>query len=191
MRRIEVPDYIQGLIFDCDGTLVDSMPLHMKAWEYVITLSGGPWDYEFFNSKKGMPETKIVALYNAEFNRAHVPDEIVRTKHEYFRAHASEFKPIVHVVDVVMRYRDILPMAVVSGGIREIVELELKAIHIRDCFKVVLTADDAITPKPAPDLFLEAARRIAVAPENCQAFEDGDMGLEAARLAGMLVTDIR
>ena len=69
MRRIEVPDYIQGLIFDCDGTLVDSMPLHMKAWEYVITLSGGPWDYEFFNSKKGMPETKIVALYNSERNQ--------------------------------------------------------------------------------------------------------------------------
>ena len=191
MRRIEVPDYIQGLIFDCDGTLVDSMPLHMKAWEYVITSRGGPWDLDFFNSKKGMPEAKIVALYNAEFTHTHNPDEIVRTKHEYFRAHASEFKPIAHVVDVVMRYCDILPMAVVSGGVREIVELELDALHIRHLFKVILTADDDIKPKPAPDLFLEAARGIGVAPDLCQAFEDGDLGLEAARLAGMLATDIR
>jgi HAD superfamily hydrolase (TIGR01509 family) len=191
MRRIEVPDYIQGLVFDCDGTLVDSMPLHMQAWEHVITSKGGPWDFEFFNSKKGMPEAKIVALYNAEFARAHDPEEIVHTKHEYFRTHASEFRPIAHVVDVVLRYRDVLPMAVVSGGVREIVELELRALHIRDSFEVVLTADDAIKPKPAPDLFLEAAKRIGIAPELCQAFEDGDLGLEAARLAGMLATDIR
>ena len=191
MRRIEVPDYIKGLIFDCDGTLVDSMPLHMKAWEYVITSRGGPWDLDFFNSKKGMPEAKIVALYNAEFAHTHNPDEIVHTKHEYFRAHASEFKPIAHVVDVVLRYRDILPMAVVSGGVREIVELELDALHIKHFFKVILTADDDIRPKPAPDLFLEAARGIGVAPDLCQAFEDGDLGLEAARLAGMLATDIR
>jgi beta-phosphoglucomutase-like phosphatase (HAD superfamily) len=191
MRRIEVPDHIKGLIFDCDGTLVDSMPLHMKAWEWVITSRGGPWDLDFFSSKKGMPEAKIVALYNAEFSRSHNPDEIVRTKHEFFRAHASEFHPIIHVVDVVMRYRDLLPMAVVSGGVREIVDLELEALNIRGFFKTVLTADDDIKPKPAPDLFLEAAHRIGVAPEYCQVFEDGDLGLDAARAAGMLATDIR
>ena len=191
MRTIVVPEYVRGLVFDCDGTLVDSMPLHMKAWEYVITSRGGPWDLEFFNSKKGMPESRIVALYNEEFARSHSPEDIVRTKHQYFRAHASEFKPIAHVVDVVRRYRDILPMAVVSGGVREIVNLELEALHIREHFRVILTADDAIRPKPAPDLFLEAAIRIGVAPEFCQAFEDGDLGLEAARSAGMLATDIR
>jgi HAD superfamily hydrolase (TIGR01509 family) len=191
MRKIEVPDYIKGLIFDCDGTLVDSMPLHMKAWEWVITSRGGPWDLDFFSSKKGMPEAKIVALYNTEFARSHNPEDIVRTKHEYFRAHASEFKPIVHVVDVVTRYKNFLPMAVVSGGVREIVNLELEALRIKEFFKTILTADDAIKPKPAPDLFLEAARRIGVAPELCQVFEDGDLGLDAARAAGMLATDIR
>ena len=67
MHRIEVPPYIKGLIFDCDGTLVDSMPLHMKAWEHVIRLKGGPWDYDFFFSKKGMPEQSIVNLYNKHF----------------------------------------------------------------------------------------------------------------------------
>ena len=191
MSRIEVPDFVKGLIFDCDGTLVDSMPLHMKAWEHVITSNGGQWDSEFFHSKKGMPEAKIVALYNSEFALALDPVDIVSTKHKYFRAHASEFKPIPHVVDVVLRYRDILPMAVVSGGIREIVELELEALQIIGCFKAILTADDGIKPKPAPDIFLEAARRLGIPPEHCQVFEDGDLGLTGARQAGMLATDIR
>ena len=191
MRKIEVPGFVKGLIFDCDGTLVDSMPLHMRAWEYVITSSGGPWDLEFFNSKKGMPEAEIVVLYNGAFARALDPVDTVNAKHEFFRAHASEFKPISHVVEVVLRYRDALPMAVVSGGVREIVSLELESLKIKDCFKIILTADDDIRPKPAPDIFLEAAKRLGVTPEVCQVFEDGDLGLTGARLAGMLATDIR
>jgi HAD superfamily hydrolase (TIGR01509 family) len=191
MRRIEVPDYIKGLIFDCDGTLVDSMPSHMRAWEFAITSNGGLWDFGFFDAKKGMPEERIVDLYNRHYSSILDPVDVVKMKHQYFLAHALELKPVPHVLDVVRRYREILPMAVVSGGVRGIVYLELESLHIKDCFKVILTADDDIDPKPAPDIFLEAAKRIGVAPEHCQAFEDGDLGLEAARLAGMLVTDVR
>ena len=191
MRTIEVPPFIKGLIFDCDGTLVDSMPLHMKAWEHVITSRGGLWDFEFFFSKKGMPEEEIVVLYNAHFARAFDPVDTVHDKHKFFRAHASEFRPIPFVVDVVLKYSGILPMAIASGGVRENVDLELDALHIKKYFQAVVTADDAVQPKPAPDIFLEAARRIGVAPEYCQVFEDGDLGLEAARIAGMLPTDVR
>jgi len=191
MRRIDVPNFIKGLIFDCDGTLVDSMPLHIKAWEHVVKSQNGPWESDFFMSVSGMPEADIVVLYNEQFGQALDPVETVGAKHEFFRAHPSEFKPIGHVLDVVRRYRDILPMAVVSGGVRDIVELELNALRIKTCFKVILTADDDIEPKPAPDIFLEAARRLRIAPEHCQVFEDGDLGLEGARLAGMLATDVR
>jgi beta-phosphoglucomutase-like phosphatase (HAD superfamily) len=191
MRTIEVPQFIKGLIFDCDGTLVDSMPLHMKAWEHVIVSHGGQWDFEFFFSKKGMPEEKIVSLYNEHFARQFDPGDMVQDKHTFFRAHASEFKPIQHVLDVVLKYRGILPMAIASGGVRENVELELDALCIKDCFQAIVTADDDVSPKPSPDIFLEAARRIGVAPQHCQVFEDGDLGLEAARIAGMLPTDVR
>ena len=191
MRTIEVPPFIKGLVFDCDGTLVDSMPLHMKAWEHVITSRGGLWDFDFFFSKKGMPEEKIVDLYNMHFSRAFDPVETVKDKHGFFRAHASEFKPIAHVLDVVLRYRGLLPMAVASGGVRENVDLELEALQIKDLFQAIVTADDDVRPKPSPDIFLEAARRIGVAAELCQVFEDGDLGLEAARIAGMLPTDVR
>jgi HAD superfamily hydrolase (TIGR01509 family) len=191
MHEIVVPDYIKGLIFDCDGTLVDSMTLHMRAWEHAITSKRGVWQPEFFIVKKGMAERGIVILYNKHYGTSFDPAETVKTKHEYFRAHASEFKPVQRVVDIVLKYRDILPMAVASGGMREIVEFELDALRLKGCFKAIVTADDAIKPKPSPDIFLEAARQIGVPPQFCQVFEDGDLGLEAARTAGMLATDIR
>jgi len=186
-----VPPYIRGLIFDCDGTLVDSMPLHMKAWEHVIRMKDGPWDYDFFFSKKGMPERSIVNLYNKHYALQLDPGGTVNLKHEFFRARASELKPISYVVEIVCRYKGILPMAVASGGTRENVLLELNSLGIESFFQAIVSADDDIRPKPSPDIFLEAARRIGVAPELCQVFEDGDLGLEAARRAGMLPTDIR
>jgi beta-phosphoglucomutase-like phosphatase (HAD superfamily) len=191
MRKIEVPKYIQGLIFDCDGTLVDSMPLHIKAWEHAITSMGGVWDPEFFSAKKGMPEESIIALYNEHHTPRFIPQELLAVKHRFFLANAAGFNPIPCVVEIVHAYAGILPMAVASGGIRKNVEMELEAIGIRNYFLEILTADDDIKPKPSPDLFLEAARRLGVAPEYCQVFEDGDLGLEAARKAGMLATDIR
>jgi HAD superfamily hydrolase (TIGR01509 family) len=191
MRKIEVPEYIKGLIFDCDGTLVDSMPLHMKAWEHVILERGRVWDFQFFFSKKGTPEEHLVYLYNVHFGKALDPRETVKAKHEFFLSFTAELKPIPHVLDVVDKCRGKLPMAVASGGVREIVDLELDALKIKDLFQTILTADDKIKPKPAPDIFLEAAKRLGVEPSCCQVFEDGDLGLEAALIAGMLPTDVR
>ena len=191
MLRIEVPEYIKGLIFDCDGTLVDSMPLHWNAWKKAIELKGGTWDEAFFSSTKGMPEQDIVARYNERFSHKLDPGETVRVKHEHFRRCASQFKPVGHVLDVVHRYSGVLPMAVASGGVRDNVILELETLNIRHLFRAILTADDDILPKPAPDLFLEAANRLGIPAGNCQVFEDGDLGLQAAHTAGMLATDIR
>lgn len=191
MRVIEVPKFVKGLIFDCDGTLVDSMPLHMRAWEHAMVSMGGPWDPEFFACRRGMPEKGIVLEYNAHYSTQFDPAATLKIKHQFFHANADGFLPIPHVVKIVRDYHGVLPMAVASGGTRENVNLELEAIHIRDCFGEILTADDDLKPKPAPDLFLEAARRLGVAPECCQVFEDGDLGLEAARKAGMLPTDVR
>jgi HAD superfamily hydrolase (TIGR01509 family) len=191
MERILVPEYIQGLIFDCDGTLVDSMPLHMHAWEYIIAAQGGKWDFEYFFSRKGMPEESIVVEYNRHFEHAFDPADTVRKKHEYFWSRLGELKPIPHVVEIARQYHGVLPMAVASGGTRKTVDLELETLHLSQFFRVVITADDDVKPKPAPDIFLEAAKRLGVAPELCQVFEDGELGLEAARVAGMLATDIR
>jgi HAD superfamily hydrolase (TIGR01509 family) len=192
MRSFEVPDYIKGLIFDCDGTLVDSMPLHMKAWEHAITQAGGKWDYDFIFSKKGMKGKDILALYNDSFGMDLDTEHFASIKQEYFREHCVEMKPIEDVVNIVHRYASRLPMAVASGGSRENVLLSLELIGLKGYFAAIVTADDKdVQPKPSPEIFLEAAKRINVDPKLCQVFEDGDIGLEAARKAGMLATDIR
>ena len=191
MKSIEVPSSIKGLIFDCDGTLVDSMPLHMKAWKHAITQAGAVWDYDFIFSKKGMPGEEIIELYNHCFDIKLHPLNTVRTKQEYFQTHKKDFLPIRPVVDIALRYKEKLPMAVASGSSRENVDIQLEALGIRSFFKAIVTADDNVKSKPAPDIFLEAAKRIDISPEYCQVFEDGDLGLEAAKKAGMVVTDVR
>ena len=188
---IEVPEFIQGLIFDCDGTLIDSMPLHMKAWEYAVTKGGAVWDYDFFFSKKGMQEEDIVELFNKQCQTPLSSVATVKEKHNYFKNHQGDIKPIKPVVDVVLRYNGVLPMAVASGSKREHVHLQLEALGIKEYFKIILTADDDIKPKPSPDIFLQAAVRLGVPPNLCEVFEDGDLGLQAAMKAGMLATDVR
>jgi beta-phosphoglucomutase-like phosphatase (HAD superfamily) len=145
---IHVPDYIKGLIFDCDGTLVDSMPPHMEAWEHAIHRSGAKYDREFFFSKKEMRETEIIDLYDARFNTTLRRKDVVAAKDQFFRKHISRVKPVRTVVDIVHRDEAGLPMAVVSGGVREFVVKELRVIGISKNFEVILTADDPFKPTP-------------------------------------------
>jgi haloacid dehalogenase superfamily, subfamily IA, variant 3 with third motif having DD or ED len=190
-KEFLVPDHVRGLIFDCDGTLVDSMPLHMLAREHSVTAQGWRWDYSYFNSKKGMPDKTIIELYNEQFGFSLDFRRTTKLKDDYFHSRADQLKPIEPVVDVALRYRNILAMAVASGSTRANVEFQLNAIGVFQYFNVIVTADDGIRPKPSPDIFVEAARRLGVAPNVCQVFEDADLGLEAARSAGMLATDVR
>ena len=188
---ITVPSDIKALIFDCDGTLVDTMPIHIRAWEKTFLELGEECPIEWLESLKGMPEEAIVFLYNETYNKQYDPGTVVKIKHVHFRSQLHLTRPIQPVVDVALKYRGRLPMAVVSGGTRDNVLLSLEVIEIRPFFDVILTADDDIPAKPEPDIFLEAAHRIGVNPEACQVFEDGDIGLSAARRAGMTATDIR
>ena len=191
MIKIPVYENTKGLIFDCDGTLVDSMPVHMEAWENTLKNLKAFYDYDLFFSARGMKEKDIVNLYNKKYHTTWDPSKIVEAKHDYFRKHLSNIKPIQPVVDIVKEYLSLLPMAVVSGGTKEIITAELNAINILNHFKVVLTADDLFKPKPAPDLFIEAARILDISYNECQVFEDADLGIEAAKNAGMMITDVR
>lgn len=189
--KIVIPDNIKGLIFDCDGTLVDSMPLHMKAWEEAFRQFNTRFDYDYLYSLKGMKETDIIKLYNKTFTTDLIPEDIVQVKHDYFTENIDSVKPIALIVDIAKTYYKKLPLAVVSGSVGSIVHKELQVIGIFDLFDVIITADDPYKPKPAPDVFLAAAKKIKVDPKDCIVFEDGDAGLEAALKAGMEIVDIR
>ena len=167
------------------------MPLHLEAWKEAIESFGRVYDAEFFFSKKGMRDTDIVEQFNRRCGMELHSASVVGAKDQLFEQHVDSVKFARPVVDVVQRHRSVLPMAVVPGGAREIVERELEVIGIAALFDVILTADDPFKPKPSPDLSVEAARKIGVLASLCQVFEDGDIGLQAARSAGMLATDIR
>lgn len=188
---ISIPESVRGLIFDCDGTLVDSMPQHMKAWELAFTGLQETYQEDLFISARGMEEKEIIDIYNRTYGTSLDPEVVVQRKHYHFRQMINTVTPIQPVLEVVLKNRGKLPMAVVSGGTRVNVQAELEAIHIKEYFKAILTADDPITPKPAPDLFIEAARLMGVPPHQCLVFEDGDLGIKAAQKAGMQTIDIR
>jgi HAD superfamily hydrolase (TIGR01509 family) len=166
------------------------MPLHLNAWESALKNFNLVFDYDFFYSRRGMPEEQIMNEYNKQFGKDIESWKIVSVKHEFFRSHLESVKPIRKVVDVVFKYKNKLPMAIVSGGTRENVLKSLQVIGIDKYFKVVITADDNLKSKPAPDKFFEAAKILGVQPEFCQVFEDGDLGIEAAQKAGMYTVDV-
>ncbi len=191
MKAIAVFPEIKGLIFDCDGTLADTMPLHMEAWCETFADYGEDCPYEFVFKLKGTPVEKIVESFNQKFGRNLNAKNFARKKNSRAYEKLKQARPIDPVVGIVKKYRGKLPMAVASGGTRQNVLLILEIIGLKDHFNAVITSDENLKPKPAPEIFLEAARRLKVEPRYCQVFEDGDVGLQAARMAGMVATDIR
>ena len=188
---IPVPDYIQALIFDCDGTLADSMPLHLNAWCELFKEHGFDCPLEFLDSRKGAPVAHIVRDYNEIFNTNIDPEKFAEEKERRFRDKLSQVKPIRPVFDTATFFHQKLPMAVVSGSPLSSVAQSLRAIGAEHLFPVIVTMDDGLPPKPSPDMFLAAAKQLGVESRFCQVFEDGDYGLQGAKEAGMLATDIR
>ena len=182
---------MSALIFDCDGTLADTMPAHYCAWVEILRPHGIAFPEDRFYSMGGMPTGKIIEALFAEVSK--VPDVpvLVRQKEEAFLEKLAEIRPIERVVEVARRNRGTSPMAVASGGHRYMVELTLRQIGILDWFPVLVAAEDTARHKPEPDVFLEAARRLGVAPAECTVYEDTDLGIEAARRAGMRWVDVR
>jgi beta-phosphoglucomutase family hydrolase len=183
-----------ALIFDCDGTLADTMPVHFTAWRAMLQPYGIAFPEDVFYALAGMPSTKIVARLAAE-QGIELPsdaiDQMVVDKEQGYVATITSVQPIEPVVAVARAARGVLPMAVASGGHRWVVRKTLEAIGVGDWFDALVGAEDTERHKPEPDVFLEAARRLGVAPEGCVVFEDAEFGLEAARRAGMTGIDIR
>lgn len=186
------PAGTNALIFDCDGTLADTMPTHYSAWTWMLDQFGIPFPEEKFYDFAGKPTELIIKLL-AEETRVVVHDiaAMSRLKEQRYVESIDAVKPIQVVLDIATRHRDRLPMAVASGGEGYVVARTLNVIGVGDWFKVVVAAEDTQRHKPEPDVFLEAARRLDVDPTGCVVFEDSDLGLLAAERAGMMGVDVR
>ena len=186
------PPGTRALIFDCDGTLADTMPIHFRAWTAMLSRHGIPFPEPRFYALGGMPTSAIIRLLSSETG---VPvtdvEAMVLAKEGHFLELLHEVTAVAAVVRVAEAYRGRLPMAVASGGYRDVVRQTLDAIGVRDWFATVVCAEDTARHKPEPDVFLEAAKRLGVEPPACVVFEDTDIGLEAAKRAGMTGVDVR
>ena len=182
---------IKGIVFDCDGTLADTMPLHWQAWSSVTAKHGLNFPEDRFYSLGGVPSRDILKMLCEEQGLQLDHLALAHEKEEAYLPFLPQVQPIQIVVAVAEANHGKLPMAVASGGMKTIIEEVLRHLKIRHYFDAVVTSEDVQRQKPAPDIFLEAARRIGIPPEHCRAYEDTELGLQAIRAAGMEAIDVR
>jgi beta-phosphoglucomutase family hydrolase len=181
----------KGVIFDCDGTLVDSMPVHYLAWHRTMTEVGLRFEEDRFYALGGMPSDRIIALLAREQNVSVDPIATAQRKEQAFLELIHLLERIEPVVTVAQLLRGNKPIAVATGGCRDIVQRQLAQVNMSDWFDVIVAAEDTDRHKPEPDVFLETASRMGIPPEHCLVFEDSELGIEAARRAGMDWIDVR
>jgi beta-phosphoglucomutase family hydrolase len=175
----------RAYLFDCDGTIADSMPLHYKAWKKALAEYGCTYNEDLFYSWGGKPVRKIIADLN-EMHGLNMPvDTLAERKEGYYHAQLPELKAIPEVIEHIDAQHGRIPFAVVSGSRRNSVLGSLTALGLLDRFDVLVCAEDYKHGKPAPDGFLLAAQKLGVEPEHCLVFEDTELGIEAATAAGM------
>ncbi len=180
-------DGFEAVIFDCDGTLVDSMPAHFEAWCEALAFygAGGVLREDVFHAMGGRPTRDIVVDLNQEYQLKLDPESVALAKREAFLRRLGAVTLIDEVAAFAESLRGKIPMAVASGGSRMVVEKTLQIVGISDWFEEVVTADDVTEGKPAPDIFLRAADLMGVDPAKCLVLEDAPAGFLAAQRAGM------
>ncbi|MBN1403000.1 MAG: HAD family phosphatase [Opitutales bacterium] len=187
--KIDFPTKLyEGYIFDCDGTLADSMTLHHKAWQHAFRSHGASFEYtwDIFFSLAGVGHADTVRRMNMRFGDTLDPEAVTRTKEEWYEQNVDKVGPISPVVDFARQLRARgAKMAVASGGPRVLVLRTLKSIGMEDMFEAVVTQDDITRSKPDPEIFLTAAYRIGADPHKCVVFEDSYLGIDGAKAAGM------
>ena len=175
----------KAYLFDCDGTIADSMPLHYVAWTKVLNEWNCDFPEEKFYAWGGMPIVDILNTLNKEQGlNMPVPELMVQKEALYFEL-LHELQPIPEVLEHILESHGRIPFAVVSGSARDSVEKSLETLGILDKFDTLVCAGDYTNGKPDPEPFLLAAERLGVAPEDCLVFEDTEMGIQSATAAGM------
>jgi beta-phosphoglucomutase family hydrolase len=184
--KLAIPNgNFEAYLFDCDGTIVDSMPLHYIAWKTALAEWGCPFDETLFYSWAGMPVHAIISTLNTMHGLDMPVGPLSIRKENLYYELLPKLQPIPEVLEHIDAQHGLLPLAVVSGSTRESVIQSLTAVGLLDRFQTIVGAEEYQHSKPAPDAFLLAAHRLGIAPQNCLVFEDADLGIQAATAAGM------
>jgi len=190
-NKIAVPSHIKGLIFDMDGTLINSIPAHYKAWLEACSKYGISFSYDYFVKLTGRPVVELSKDIIAEYKLQADPLQLVHEKEMLVEKNLSQVQLIEPVIEVIRQYTGRLPMAVGTGASKKMATRLLTETGLYNSFECIVTSDDVQNYKPHPDTFLKAASHIGVSPAECLVFEDGDLGIKAALSGGMHVIDVK
>ncbi|HMD38382.1 MAG TPA: HAD-IA family hydrolase [Candidatus Acidoferrum sp.] len=184
--KLKLPDGVFGAyLFDCDGTIADSMPLHYVAWKKAL----GEWNCEFgeelFYAWGGMPIVEIIATLNERHGLNMPVESVARRKEGLYYEMLPQLKVVPEVLEHIEAQHGRIPFAVVSGSTRDSVKASLETLKLLDRFETLVCAGEYSRSKPDPEAFLLAASKLRVAPQDCLVFEDTEMGIQAATAAGM------
>lgn len=187
---LDIDPNAKGLIFDLDGTISDTMPIHYIAWKNAAARYGIDFTVELFEQLAGIPLYPTVEKLNELFGTNIDPREMGDAKEEEYEANMHLAQPIEPVVDIIKKYHGKLPMSVGTGGLKRLAKKTLELIDLDKYFDIIVAYEDVNNYKPHPETFLRCAEQMGIEPIGCQVFEDGVLGMQAARTAGMMVTDV-
>ncbi len=188
MKKLAIDPKAEALIFDLDGTIADTMPVHFLAYKNILRDYGIEFTPELFATLAGIPAVGTIQKLNELFDTKMDAAEVGHYKEGEYEKIMHKMKPITPVVELVHEYHGKLPMAVGTGGYKRLAWKSLEILGLKDYFEILVSSEDVEHPKPHPETFLKCAALLGVEPGVCHVFEDGALGIEAATAAGMMST---
>jgi len=188
VKKLEINSKAKALIFDLDGTLADTMPVHFWAYKNILLQYGINFTPELFATLAGVPAVDTIAKLNEQFGTKMNAEEVGHFKEREYEKIMHKMKPIIPVVELAKKYHGRLPMAVGTGGYNRLAWKTMKILGLDQYFDVLVSFDDVTYPKPHPETFLKCAELLGVDPADCEVFEDAALGIQAAKAGGMMAT---
>lgn len=188
MKELVIDPKARALIFDLDGTIADTMPVHFLAYKEILSDYGIEFTPELFATLAGIPAVQTIQKLNEMFGTEMDSEKIGHLKEQVYEQKMHKMKPVEPVVTLVKKYYGEMPMSVGTGGYKKLAWKSLKILELDKYFDILVSSEDVAHPKPHPETFLKCAEKMGVLPRHCQVFEDGELGMQAARAAGMMAT---
>lgn len=188
MKKLEINPNAKALIFDLDGTLADTMPVHFWAYKNILTEYGINFTPEIFTTLAGIPAVGTIEKLNELFGTKMNAEEVGHFKEQEYEKIMHKMKPIVPVVELAKQYHGKMPMAIGTGGYNRLAWKTMEILGLDKYFSILVSSNEITHPKPHPETFLKCAEHLGIEPNFCEVFEDGDLGMQAAKSAGMMAT---